>query len=664
MSCFITLATILSGASRMFFSGGEWIPEAVPGRAMYDTWDASDKELRVTTNVQAAVASCYSGLLERSLYTGWYDESIWNLLKTEESRRTSDFPYGIPEKLDALKVGENRKIGTARLTDSLDTLRDELRNVPAEDRWVYCRWGSTQWPTSDSLPTWDWTSDDMLASIGADAWSNFQLQFSSCPTDGVWKVDGPVRHSSVDGVLSFFVWPGSENEWSFDRELREVVATNSSSVTCYDILRERLGTNAVRFADTSRRITYHKLGSIETAIRSMDRTFDGTMTKRPFYFLDLNYYHMLSHHSETEQVEVTLDFERRKMTVSQIDGPQWKTRDIINVTTNDNSCVEYSNPLFLLNGDTPKPSMFVSVKSDIAITKDILDAMFSNHDFSEVPGIDLSVSGRTVLLNPLYPQPQDGSATIVLPQNPFYRQMSVGVSRGTRVGYTTGRLVTNEVDIVYHPCEMAWQERMPRVDLYTGEMRLLATNHCVNIDRIINDGGYYYEDITNRGISVESRLRRPKESCNTTNLLLNAWNGERMAHHADTSSLLYDYLGCSLQNPSALLPIPDDIVGGMRPEAEKVTSGNLSISLRIFRIAVVSHNPDGSWTVRYESGLSDYTEATVSEDSPLVVGELGIEYAGYPKEIELEGRHPCGAQGSIEPFFDIKWKFKNLYEEE
>ncbi len=623
MSCFITLATILSGASRMFFSGGEWIPEAVPGRAMYDTWDASDKELRVTTNVQAAVASCYSGLLERSLYTGWYDESIWNLLKTEESRRTSDFPYGIPEKLDALKVGENRKIGTARLTDSLDTLRDELRNVPAEDRWV-----------------------------------------SSCPTDGVWKVDGPVRHSSVDGVLSFFVWPGSENEWSFDRELREVVATNSSSVTCYDILRERLGTNAVRFADTSRRITYHKLGSIETAIRSMDRTFDGTMTKRPFYFLDLNYYHMLSHHSESEQVDVSLDFERRKMTVSQIDGPQWKTRDIISVTTNDNSCVKYMNPLFLLNGDTPKPSMFVSVKSDIAITKDILDAMFSNHDFSEVPGIDLSVIGRTVLLNPLYPQPQDGSATIVLPQNPFYRQMSVGVSRGTRVGYTTGRLVTNEVDIVYHPCEMAWQERMPRVDLYTGEMRLLATNHCVNIDRIIYDSGYFYEDITNRGISVESRLRLPKESCNTTNLLLNAWNRERMAHHADTSSLLSNYLGCSLQDPSALLPIPDDIVAGMRQEAEKVTSGNLSISLRIFRIAVVSHNPDGSWTVRYESGLSDYTEATVGEDSPLVVGELGIEDDGYPKEIELEGRHPCGAEGSIEPFFDIKWKFKNLYEEE
>ena len=64
---------------------------------------------------------------------------------------------------------------------------------------------------------------------------------------------------------------------------------------------------------------------------------------------------------------------------------------------------------------------------------------------------------------------------------------------------------------------------------------------------------------------------------------------ENTAGNQDKIQLLSNYLGCSLQDPSALLPIPDDIVAGMRQEAEKVTSGNLSISLRIFRIAVVSH---------------------------------------------------------------------------
>lgn len=665
MSPCIALATILSIASRMFFSGGDWLPDAVPGSAMYDTWDGADKELRVTTNVQAAVASCYSGLMERSLYTGWYDETIFDMLRTDEARRTSDFPYGTPDKFDHLRFGENRKIGTARLTDDLGALRDELRNVTSKDRWIYCSWGSTQWPLSDGLATWDWTSDDMLERLGADVWKDFMIQFSSCPTDGVWRVDGEISHSALGRVIDFFRWTGEDQDWTFDEELRDCILTNASSVTCYGILEDRLGTNAVKFADDSRRLIYHKLGSIETAIRAMDRTFDGNMTKRPFTYLDLNYAHRLSHYTDFEEVAATPDFSRMKLTVSQMSDPGWKVRDTISVTTNESYCGSYENPIFLLRGDTPEPMMYVTVKSDITITKDILDAMFMRHDFSaDIPGFDIVVRGRTIALEPIYSQPQDGSATIDLPQNPFRRQMSVGISRQTRVGFTTGRLVTNQVDRVYHPCELPWKERMPSVDLYVGEMRLLSTNQCVNMDRIINDGGFRYSDVDPHGMLVESRLRLPRRSCSTTNLLLTAWNSERMAHHADTASYLTHHLGCSIQDPSSLLPIPGEKVANMRQEAEKVTQGDLSVSVRMYRIAVVSHNANGSYTVRYENGLWDYSEATVDDGSPLVIGELVMEDSGYPKTIDVEGRHPCGAEGSIEPFFDIKWKFKNLYEED
>ena len=61
------LAAIVSDDAKMFISGGETLPDQVPNRAYYDAEAPAEKELRLTTNVAAAVASCYSGLCERGV---------------------------------------------------------------------------------------------------------------------------------------------------------------------------------------------------------------------------------------------------------------------------------------------------------------------------------------------------------------------------------------------------------------------------------------------------------------------------------------------------------------------------------------------------------------------------------------------------------------------
>ena len=136
-------AGIVSDDSKMFFSGGDWLPDAVPNSAIYDSTDISSKELRITTNVTAALYSTVSAFLERFAVGGrWTFEHL------------SDFKTGI---LSYAWWGypSNRVIRTARLMEGppgtgesyIGTCRNYLQSLAnsTDEPGSYARsWGSSK----------------------------------------------------------------------------------------------------------------------------------------------------------------------------------------------------------------------------------------------------------------------------------------------------------------------------------------------------------------------------------------------------------------------------------------------------------------------------------------------------------------------------------------
>ena len=661
-SCII-LAALVSSDAKMFFSGGEWLPDEVPNRAIYDMAEPAGKELRVTTNVQAAVVSCYSGLIERALYPGAGYE-LETLLRDAASRRTSNLNYGDwGRALNHLRYAEERRIGSVRILDDLSPIRETLRYAVSRTKWGTTRWGSTQWPISDEIPTWDWTDKDMLRFFGVDAFANAWIEFACCTNDGIWKLEGEVNHSTVDDIFASFRWLGDDYDFEFDLDLRNAVRTNPPPVSCYDIIERRIGTNAVQFANESRRLLYHKLGAYEAAIGAMDRTFDGLINTRPFYYYDLGYTHIKSTSVPYHPVSAKIDFTARTISFIRERTPLWIDDEILTITTNESTYGTISDPLFSCAGDLPSPVLEISVESPILVTQDVIEEMLTGYDVGDrMMVMSVAVLDGMLKLNWLYDgEMGDGVQWIIeLPNGEVDCEMSAAIVRRTRVGFTSG-LVTNIADVVFQPAPPAWDSHMPKVDLYSSEMRLLATNYCAYLDS--NFDKYVYTDITNRGITVQTRFTKSGSTCVSTNTLVSALSAARLRNHADTSNQLRAFLGCGLNDPAALLPIPRPLVTAMRPDLEQIDRiDNLKVEVYINKF-YFRKNDDGSFWALYKlKDDGDYIETVITDDIPLVVGVISGSKDLY-KQVDLKGRPPCGAEGRFRPFYDIKWEFNNLHEE-
>ena len=131
----LMVAAIVSDDAKMFLSGGEWLPDEVPNRAYYDDADPSDKELRLTTNVAAAVASCYSGLCERGVVGTESGSAWWERFGPDklgmETFRTNELWGGMfDSSVFWLNIPSNRLMNSRRVLSygQIERLRDVLTN--------------------------------------------------------------------------------------------------------------------------------------------------------------------------------------------------------------------------------------------------------------------------------------------------------------------------------------------------------------------------------------------------------------------------------------------------------------------------------------------------------------------------------------------------------
>lgn len=649
------LAAIVSDDAKMFISGGEWLPDQVPNRAYYDAADPAGKELRLTTNVAAAVASCYSGLCERALpslaETGWweyYGPEMWGM----ESFKTNMLWIDYGGSYHWLAYPSNRAITSYKVLDygQLDRLRATLCDIVNGDVLDYAHYGSSKL-RGYPFPTWDW--DPRSPTVIVPDWTRVWPQFTACTNDGVWRTETHPVHDCLDSALSFYDFGPFDDLY----DLREYIETNAIPDSCYRILEDRLGTNAQQFASDTHRLSYCRLGAIETAIAAIDTTYGlgDLWPLNQFVFERQSYFHQRGYQN-TQMPDVSIDWDNETVTLSGDLG--WRAYEIF--TNNTQEAYSYSHPAFVCCGDTPVGHQIVSGSSAIVLTWSMLrDAGITpGHEGFITPTISAGElelytidSGGGLIGNPRYS----------LPVKPWTVLMTAGVTRQIDVGYTS-MLATNDIEYVRSPHPWLWSRGMVSNDVSALEYRVCCTNALPGSDT----GGwsFYWFGDDAHGERAETRSNHLGGFL-TTNAYMQAWRAERLRHRSAVSNMLGDFLGCSLTDRENLIPIPDATCEAMRDSAAAATNGVLSASLAYAQVYVEMAADGGSCTITCQRPDSTWLPAVaLRQGEELPIGMLlftAIDRTDVP--VRLKGRPPCYSWGDLTPACRIRWRFQNLRDE-
>ena len=664
------LAAIVSDDAKMFISGGETLPDQVPNRAYYDDEDPSDKELRLTTNVAAAVASCYSGLCERGVVgtesgSGWWEQFGPDKLGMETFKTNELWLQESDYGGFWLSMPSNRLMNSRRVLSygQIERLRDVLTDFAngywneifdyGSDDWNGKYWGSSKL-LGDGFPTWDW--DDRSPAVIVPDWSRVWPQFTSCTNDGIWRTSAHSMHGSLDGAFTFFDFGPFDDLYDF----REVCYTNATQDSCYRILEDRLGTNACQFASDTRRLSYYRLGAIETAIAAMDTTYymgyyDPDVNN--FLFERRSYFHQKGYENARTPA-VTIDWTQG---TAEITGdPGWRTYEKWSTSTNDLSSYDY--PAFVCTGDTPTGHQLVSGSSAILITWDIIADL-------GIPAGESAYVTPTLSPGAITFTATDSSSAVIgtvtrqLPMTPWNVTMSAGVTRQINVGYTS-TLATDKVERVVYPTPWAWSRGMVSNDVTALEYRVVCTNALPATD---NSGWSFYwvgdeyhdERAETRSVHLGHYV--------STNAYLQAWRAGRLRHRSAVSNMLTDYLGCSLTDRESLIPIPDAPCAAMRDAAAQKLIGQLGAQLSIYNMYVSMYRDgdechidfntkDGALRYVYDFGPGD--SESIGSLSFSAADEWNIDIRSY-----MKGRSPCYSWGQSIPACRIGWRFRSLRDE-
>ncbi len=662
------LAAIVSDDAKMFISGGEWLPDEVPNRAYYDAADPAGKELRLTTNVAAAVASCYSGICERGVIgtesgTGWWEQFGPDKLGME-TFKTNVLWLGTFNEGDCwLNNPSNRQINSRRVLSygQIDRLRDVLMDFANgywNDRFDYGYdfWNGIPWGSSklrgDGFPTWEW--DSRSPAVIVTDWTRIWPQFTSCPNDGVWRTSTHSMHGALDGPLYFFDFGPFDDLY----DLRESIKTNAIPDSCYRILEDRLGTNAVQFAADTLRLSYYRLGAIETAIAAMDTTYYTDLY--PFYinyFLHerRSYFHQKGYEN-AQTPAVTVDWTRGTAEISG--DPSWRSYEKWSTSTND--LQSYRHPAFVCSGDTPTGHQIASGSAGIILTWNTLTALgLQPGDFvmltpNIVPGGQIEFE-----IFDLHTQ-ADSFSTLPIELGAWSINMSAGITRTISVGYSS-MLATDTVERVDYPTPWAWARGMVSNDVTALEYRVVCTNALPNTD----NAGYVFGWVGDgRGEFAQTRSSHLGNYI-STNSYLQGWRTERLRHRSAVSNMLSDFLGCSLTDRDTLIPIPAAAASAMRDNFPQNLAGPINASLEVTGI-YLSMSPDGSSCTLDIYTAEDYYTTSLSPGGELTIGALtfsAVDDTNIDVSLYLRGRPPCSSYGEIAPACRIHWTFRNLHEE-
>ena len=685
-------AGIVSDDSKMFFSGGDWLPDAVPNSAIYDSTDISSKELRITTNVTAALYSTVSAFLERFAVGGrWTFEHL------------SDFKTGI---LSYAWWGypSNRVIRTARLLEGphgtgesyLGTCRDYLQSLAnsTDEPGSYARsWGSSkldeQLGAAAEFPEFGWFGDTFEDNTNAfrqvfadDVYPSIWPEYQSCSNDSVWKVEGsPVWHVGLCNALELFQYGDFYPAKTFDADLPDTsyvtesaVYTNPSPSSCYRILTDRFGDHASAFTNTTRRLSYYRIGTIEAGIASIDTEYYVyAIGDAAFKLHRLTYAHS---RSGIARATVTNAQVRADGTVEFSMPPlTWQDTESWTMTTNEEPyLVGYDSsyqPNYALLSDSSSVAGHIAASASISL---------SYYEFSQMLSHAVDHCGTNELLAAAYvynvsPPTLTTIFQTISPSQPshYYSESqaitpteisltcTVAASRGAVVRIT-GDFDEREADTCPY-----WNESDERYfDMYLPEIQLIAceTRYGARADSPYigdepdweKDPYYiqYWPGNTYGAYTQQLDFRATNVGTFTSpNSCLSAWRRERLRFRSDISGYAASFGGVNMESRESIAGFPASVLSSLKGQMPTSCRGMLGYG----------DNPGRHFTA------TKTDDAIIIDGSPFIPGDL-LHIVDLPVAIDdphLSASMPSNTlftvTGTCQSATRVKWRFKNLHEE-
>lgn len=668
--------------ARMFTGGGEWLPDWVPDEAIYDAPGGVGKELRYSTNVQAAAAAVISGLLERYyLADGWMGSywptsAIWS-----REAWTNEMPY---EAHENMPTAAERFVGTRRaaLWPRLAKVRDKvLRRARYNDVWGWPYMGSSQFPrpygVDTEFPEFGWfgrggiLATNVLRSVRPDAeWAWVWPEFTSVDTDLVWRVDGPdlvTNHEGLWSAARFFAHGDGSSALA-------VLYTNTAPTTCYGILEDRFGDAADRLTNETLRLSYYGLGTLEAALAAMDTTYMQFLPPPAYLrYVDLNYTHRIGSYLEAE---VEAELSRGGRLEWSLPYTEWIDEEVW--TTSTNRAGLRADPLFSLCSD--------SVDLDASAGGTVCDLAVTFEDLREV--YDTCYTVETNVWDGVEVVTTNRAARIAISYgrnaNDFWIQLDAydgldrhlgtrdcGIDLGaTNVTFTLradvsavrrATVVITEFGIESYAGFPPWQGR--QVEYYRPRIRLNALEDYYFATNAVPSRGYLdYSDAAEDGVDFRSVLCGEFD---TTNALSLAWRNAALALHGEVARrYLADPRACVLSPREVVVPLDANILAGLKRAALAADAGQLAVTW-LYASVCVDYAGGGGWfydiTMTRPDGTVEYTTLDTGNQR-LVLGRITVAVPVTPgSSATVETHSPFTANGSIVPATRVRWKFKNMY---
>lgn len=654
-------AAIVSDSSRMFLSGGEWLPDAVPNAAIYDTATPEGKELRVSTNVAAAAASCLSGICER-MAVGCYGAGHYVWEDTPPGADTFRSMYVYEFGGSPLRDPSGRVIDSYRFPGhgALGGVRDMLRQVANDGEWGGRFWGSSHLRGHD-VPTFPWTGAAPYDLYTVAEWSMVWPQFCATTNDGVWRTSSAIRHGAARRIVDAYRFGAFESRRM--GELGDAVHTNALADTCLRILEERLGADAVQFADDTCRLSYYRLGALETALAAMDTTYDVVAhdAEEPNDFeMRHDSYHHARGYEYVDSLELPTDFNRLTVSLASV-SPTWQPYEQWSTSTNTAGYKTSSHPAFVCGGDTPTGHRVYRGSRPVYVTYEQIEGYYTPANTTYV---FLEVRNGGIGMHVMQHGEITVSTNVPINEASWTVSMSAGVTRHIAVDYTD-RLLDERPNRLTYPMPWAWARGMVRAHPTALEYRVSVSGRLPETDT----GGYCFgwldEDRLGTNAVQEAEIRSvPVGEYATTNAYMQAMRTQRMRHRNEVSDMMLGMLGCTLADRDALIPIPAGVCDAMRDGMPG--AGQTGITYRVDAVAIIGERVGDLLIVNAAPNTSEYGEwFPLGPGERVKIGELQFSVIDRTDvEVGLKGRPQCYAWGDGHFAKRIRWRFQNLHEEE
>lgn len=671
------------------------LPDAVPDAAYYTTPDPTGKELRVTTNVAAAVYSMISGLLERnswmtdiygdygsdrSAYFSWNGSTYLNLEDFYNACKTEDLYFSTlyPPLSTAYHSPYERVVSTYRITPPkiMRIVRDELIAM-AENEGRYfddtygafsytpCQISSTYLQHSDEcyFPTWGWTNEVVYSLFPIARWSNALPTLFSAPNDGVWKDrDYGVNATNIaynyvyEPMRWFAEWEDTHRaefvnnyETNIFEVIKPYVYGTRSDLSLYDAIISPF--QAGDFTNNTLRLNYKSLGVLERCVECINLSYDiGTARNYSLIGYDITHSHGYSSRLPDTVVTNGLSWTddgwnlRFYITVGEMEG-EWERTERWESRTN--SVVSYDTPRFYSEGEEQDygASIFAGLNENIRI------------DYSSMYAA-IAQGSATVNLGNARLYPDSGGILVDIDETwVFWIDGSIstvqgyaGISRKVRVLYTTGDTSPDAICYFSKPAKAAYDSGIVAA---TGVQGLFTRHLWLNPEFYEGTDGWYVDRLGTGVVAVAETRSSPVYYHTSYYSLTNGWTGSLQQLNRDVGSTLPYHISPR----DALIPIPQGILDVW--EEEVVKGGKIEISwspvYKTLNMEILD-NDDIKVVGELEDGST--STFTVKPNETIYIGGLsGSRDIEEPENaVRITPRQPFAAEGYLTPLLYILWK--------